>query len=1291
MRTSIIIAAHNEGEALWQTVQSCIETCAGLDYEIVIADDASVDDSVEEVQRRFPHLRVVRHDERRGAAPTKNLGAREARGDVLVFLDGHCKPEYGAITRLVQDVEETKGNAVITPAIAGLDVRRWRNSNSQVGHGYFLDLENFHCGWLPLSELRVVDTGRKRFYESPALIGCALALSRELYEELWGFDRNMRMWGVEDLDFGLKSWLMGHPILHDPEAVVGHRFRASFDNYDVPVEHTVVNQLRMARKNFTQGVWSDWVDRCRLGHLGRLPDHPEGLWARVWELFEEQRASVEQERGYLLARRQRDEFWYAERFGLTWPRLHSASFTPSASGHGAVAPAAAMALEASPSPSPPPCPIVTVEIDDPTTPGEDFRTVEYAIFRTLSPRLRITLNPPTNPQPGQFQVIVDDGEDATDEVLDISSYFSFSGGQATANLPETVPLNSLPGPNQSTFRALFTDPNTVRIMYFGENRLRFKLNGNDCFKANFLHHDAFDKTVVGINDGAEPIPGEPDNRMMTNHIILNFDPASTDAAISQFLLDQTLRPQGITRHLGVVQVRDAGSLSGTALLARIADLGSALGNSDAAHIDRTVTDSTMSGDRYTAAFTTDFAAAGSWSAAGRNNHFGHWVMQTFTAHRLIDLARDPAATIRVFQPGSGICEDSDFSGAAANDPNKYFVRGNRLFQATDIADRDMVGGKGRVAVTLPGDAGNPNIGDVSNVGDADPGHDSGVLAYMAGDGVGDQPGGVARTINQVVLGTGKDVQVRPVRFSTKSTLAYYKTLELSTADVNTRIHMIERAYTTANPAPAAVATNLDRLYAAIANAGKLIVGVAGNYNANLTAGDAGRIGPARATSRKDLAGADAFKKNVVTVGYTLKGLMPNVEESREAIDPKNGSNFGPTLTLVAPNDMLTVTRTGALSIQGGSSFSTPLVAGIAAELMLVDPTLQQAANIAKVAEYIEATTDHVGAAANPNDDVGRGRVNFWTAALSAANGGLSTEGRAALPNGNDNFFQFLPLRDEAATTWYGFDVRTSANNLVLWYRNSLGVYSNVQDAGQNRPAITDAAADSVLTYVSTQPRRNAAGRILPLLPFSAAELTAAGVAQRFWAGFSAKRDQLADKTAILALPIGKNPNEDPETVVFELPLNDRTDLRRAQGATGANKDLIKALVKEFTDFVLYIDHAPVAQVRARLPNQAFTVGQTNNVALELKNVGASDIPVGRWIIRGQLGVLLFDDVADFGPLAAGATKVAQVRMNCVAAGTVTLHVTLLRAANSAGNPVVATPVGGGANDSQDGTMTCTNP
>ena len=348
MRASIVIAAHNEGESLWKTVASIMESSVGLDYEIVVADDASDDGSMEEVLRRYPRVRVVRHQQRRGASPTKDLGARDARGEVLVFLDGHTNPQPGAILQLVDDVERVEGRAIVTPTVEALDVQRWRNSPSQVGHGYRLDLETFDCGWLPLGELRQVRQQGRTFYESPALMGCALVVGRALYEELRGFDPHMRFWGVEDLDFGLKCWLMGYSILHDPEAVVGHRFRQSFDNYDVPIEQLVANQLRMARKSFTHSVWSDWLDSCRRRHPGRLAEHPEGLWVHVWNRFEADRASVEEERAYLQARRVRDEFSYAEQFGLRWPRLATVPLAPLDMAFEAMAGA--------PSASPSPCP-----------------------------------------------------------------------------------------------------------------------------------------------------------------------------------------------------------------------------------------------------------------------------------------------------------------------------------------------------------------------------------------------------------------------------------------------------------------------------------------------------------------------------------------------------------------------------------------------------------------------------------------------------------------------------------------------------------------------------------------------------------------------------------------------------------------------------------------------------------------------------------------------------------------------------------------------------------------------
>jgi len=322
MRASLIVACHNEGTALGKTLESCIESAGNLDYEIVVADDASTDGSAENVERRFPQARIHRHNQRRGASPTKAMGARHARGEVLLFLDGHCLPEGNALVRLVEDVERVRGE-VVTPQIAALDTNRWRNALNQVGNGYHFDLLTFQCSWQRLDQMRAVFESGWKFYESAALIGCAFAVGRALYDRLWGFDPHMSFYGVEDLDFALKCWLMGHRVLHDPSAVIGHKFQNQFERYAVPAEHVVVNELRAARKNFSSSVWDDWVEQRRMRSLGPLAEHPEGLWARAWSLFEEGRPSAEQERSYLQSRRTRDEFWYAERFGLAWPRLES--------------------------------------------------------------------------------------------------------------------------------------------------------------------------------------------------------------------------------------------------------------------------------------------------------------------------------------------------------------------------------------------------------------------------------------------------------------------------------------------------------------------------------------------------------------------------------------------------------------------------------------------------------------------------------------------------------------------------------------------------------------------------------------------------------------------------------------------------------------------------------------------------------------------------------------------------------------------------------------------------------
>jgi GT2 family glycosyltransferase len=172
-----------------------------------------------------------------------------------------------------------------------------------------MSLATFQAKWIPLERMRPIGG----FYECPALVGCCLAMSKALYRELRGFDRHMIEWGVEDVDMGLKAWLLGYAVLHDPRPVIGHRFVSDSDNFTIQADSVTANEIRTARKNFTDSVWRDWKRRAQRRHSKKA-------WAAAWDLYKSRSDTAEEERDYLLSRRIHHERWYAKRFGLRWPR-----------------------------------------------------------------------------------------------------------------------------------------------------------------------------------------------------------------------------------------------------------------------------------------------------------------------------------------------------------------------------------------------------------------------------------------------------------------------------------------------------------------------------------------------------------------------------------------------------------------------------------------------------------------------------------------------------------------------------------------------------------------------------------------------------------------------------------------------------------------------------------------------------------------------------------------------------------------------------------------------------------
>ena len=123
MRLSVVFLSYNTRDLTRQALSSVLAAAEGLEAEIFVVDNASVDGSADMVAEEFPHVKLIRNEANVGFAAGNNVALRQVAGEyallintdtimcrdalrtMVEFLDAH--PEAGACGCKILDPDGT--------------------------------------------------------------------------------------------------------------------------------------------------------------------------------------------------------------------------------------------------------------------------------------------------------------------------------------------------------------------------------------------------------------------------------------------------------------------------------------------------------------------------------------------------------------------------------------------------------------------------------------------------------------------------------------------------------------------------------------------------------------------------------------------------------------------------------------------------------------------------------------------------------------------------------------------------------------------------------------------------------------------------------------------------------------------------------------------------------------------------------------------------------------------------------------------------------------------------------
>lgn len=210
-KVSIIIPNYN-GMKFLPDCMEALEKQTTTDFETIIIDNASADDSVSWLREHYPQVQLVVNEKNEGFSGAVNQGIRLSKCPYVLLLNNDTEMTPDFVETMIKSIERSPRIFSVSPKMVQFHDRE-----------HLDDAGDLYCliGWaFQRGVSRRADDFNRR---TRVFAACAAAAiyRREIFEEIGYFDL-LHFAYLEDIDVGYRARIAGYENWYEPSAVVYH-------------------------------------------------------------------------------------------------------------------------------------------------------------------------------------------------------------------------------------------------------------------------------------------------------------------------------------------------------------------------------------------------------------------------------------------------------------------------------------------------------------------------------------------------------------------------------------------------------------------------------------------------------------------------------------------------------------------------------------------------------------------------------------------------------------------------------------------------------------------------------------------------------------------------------------------------------------------------------------------------------------------------------------------------------------------------------------------------------------